>query len=79
MVNGISLSRLNVSLKCELGGRIGMLGGYITNFFHDLQVVRPTILYGVPRIWAMIRDEFLNDLKLEYLKLLLQTYSTMTS
>eukprot|EP00026_Physarum_polycephalum_P001084 Phypoly_transcript_01085.p1 GENE.Phypoly_transcript_01085~~Phypoly_transcript_01085.p1 ORF type:complete len:1212 (+),score=174.21 Phypoly_transcript_01085:429-3638(+) len=50
------------------GGRIGMLGGDISNFFHDLQVVRPVVLYGVPRTWVMIRDEFFNLLKIEYEK-----------
>ena len=43
-----------------------MLGGELSNFFEDLQIVRPTILHGVPRTWVMVRDEFLTALKIEY-------------
>ncbi len=45
-----------------------MFGGKVENLLQDLKVVRPTVIYAVPRVWSWIRDDFNNDVTIAYPK-----------
>lgn len=51
------LERITQMVFLYFGGRVVFYSGNISNFIKDIQIVKPTILPGVPQIFARIQKE----------------------